>query len=124
MQGELAKYRAHEIVASAESIEGDRRLVVRSIDADANGLKSLAMAIVEQPGHIVVLTSTTKPALVVVARSADVDMSASQILASLIAAFGGRGGGKAELAQGGGVEMEAAQILVAARADIWRRAQR
>ena len=124
MQGELIKYRAHEIVASAESIEGDRRLVVRSIDADANGLKSLAMAIVEQPGHIVVLTSTTKPALVVVARSADVDMSASQILASLIAAFGGRGGGKAELAQGGGVEMEAAQILVAARADIWRRAQR
>ena len=123
LHGELAKYRAHELAASAELLDGGRRVVLRSIDADANGLKSLAMAIVENPGHIVVLTSATKPTLVVVARSADVDISASQILASLIAAFGGRGGGKAPLAQGGGVEMEPEEILVAARADIWRRAQ-
>ena len=52
LHGELAKYRAHELAASAELLDGGRRVVLRSIDADANGLKSLAMAIVENPGHI------------------------------------------------------------------------
>jgi len=122
LQSELAKYRAEEIAASAEMVS-DVRLVLRAIDADASGLKSLATAIVAKPGHFVVLTSTVKPALIVVARSSDVKVPANQVLATLIARFGGRGGGKAELAQGGAVEADIQEILVSAKEDFIRRAQ-
>jgi alanyl-tRNA synthetase len=124
MQIELAKYRAEELAASAETVrlepdttygEMNVRVVLRAVDADAGALKSLATAIVERPGHLVVLVSTTRPALVVVARSSDLGLAANNLLASLTTAFGGRGGGKAELAQGGGLDADANSILDRAR---------
>ena len=117
LQTELARFRAEELAASAEPSAAGR-LVLRAIDADANGLKTLAAAVVARPGHLVVLVSTSTPALVVVARSADVKVSAQQLLATLIAKFGGRGGGKPELAQGGGLAAPADAILAAVRAAI------
>ena len=85
-----------EILLKATAADGGRRcrLVARAIDADANGLKSLATAIAAKPGYLVVLVSASTPALVVIARSADVDVSAQQLLAKLTAQFGGRGGGR------------------------------
>jgi alanyl-tRNA synthetase len=94
------------------------RLVARALDDDANGLKALAAAVVARPGHLVVLVSTSTPALVVVARSADVKASAQQLLATLIAKFGGRGGGKSELAQGGGLNASSDAIISAVRTAI------
>jgi alanyl-tRNA synthetase len=117
LQTQLARYRAEELAASAE-VTDRGRLVARAIDADANGLKALASAIVAAPGYAVVLVSTSVPALVVVARSAGVNIEANQILASLTARFGGRGGGKPELAQGGGLNASPQEILDAARAAI------
>jgi len=115
LQQDLARYRAEEFASSAEQTAAGR-LVARALDADANGLKSLASAITSRPGHIAVLVSTTRPALVVVARSQDVAVAANQIVASLTAKFGGRGGGKPDLAQAGGLDAESAAILDAARA--------
>jgi alanyl-tRNA synthetase len=122
LQTELARFRADELAASAEEVRlksdtTGTRLVARAIDADANGLKTLAAAVVARPGHLVVLVSTSTPALVVVARSADVNASAQQLLATLIAKFGGRGGGKPELAQGGGLNASPDAILEAARSE-------
>jgi alanyl-tRNA synthetase len=120
LQMELARYRAAELAASAE-VTDRGRLVVRAIDADANGLKSLAAAIVAidaSPGYVVVLASTSTPALVVVARSAGVDVKANDVLAALTSKFGGRGGGKPDLAQGGGLTGSSQEILDAARAAI------
>src|SRR5262245_24834766 len=122
LQGELAKFRADELAASAEPFN-DMRVVVRAVDADANGLKSLATAIVTKPRHFVVLTSAVSPALIVVARSSDVAIAANDVLASLLKQFGGRGGGRPEFAQGGGVEAGTQVILVNAREDFVRRAQ-
>ena len=102
LQNDLARYRAEELAASAEEI-GACRLVARAIDADANGLKSLAAAITAKPGYLVVLVSTSTPTTVVIARSSDVQTSAQQLLQGLIAEFGGRGGGRAEMSQGGGL---------------------
>jgi alanyl-tRNA synthetase len=118
LQMELARYRAAELAASAEATAGGR-LVARAIDADAGGLKSLASAIAAtpaSPGYIVVLVSTSTPSLVVVARSADVDVKANDVLAALTLKFGGRGGGKPDLAQGGGLSGSPQEILDAARA--------
>jgi alanyl-tRNA synthetase len=117
---DLSRYKAEEFAASAVDIRlktdsSDapvRRLVARAVDTDANGLKALATAIAARPGHLVVLVSTAVPALVVVARSSDVGLSAQQLLASLLATFGGRGGGKPDFAQGGGLAAPSADAIL------------
>ncbi len=114
LHGELARFRADTLAADAETV-GGYRLVVQTMDADAGGLKSLAMAVIARPGYAVVLASPSRPALVVVARSSDVALAAQEVLATLTAQFGGRGGGKPELAQGGGLDAEPAALLDAAR---------
>jgi len=78
----------------------------------------LATAIAASPGFVVVLVSTTRPALVVAARSSDAAVSAQQIIATLTGKFGGRGGGKPELAQAGGLDAPPDEILAAARATL------
>jgi len=117
LQQDLARYLAEEFVASAEETAAGR-LVARAVDADANGLKSLASAITSRPGHIAVLVSTARPVLAIVARSQDVSVAANQIIASLTTAFGGRGGGKPDLAQAGGLDADPASVLAAARAAV------
>jgi len=117
LQQELSRYRADELAGSAEPLPAGR-LVARAVDTDANGLKSLASAIVSRPGHIAVLVSASRPALIVVARSHDVGVAANQVVAALIAKFGGRGGGKPDLAQAGNLGGDAHAILDAARAAI------
>src|SRR5581483_2041228 len=67
---ELARYRAEELAAAAEATPRGR-LVARSVDADANELKSLAAAIAGKAGHAAILVSTATPALAVVARAPD-----------------------------------------------------
>jgi alanyl-tRNA synthetase len=116
LQTELARFRAVELAASAERVTPETSVVLRAVDADANGLKALASAVTADPGYAVVLVSTARPSLVVAARSAGLTVSAQQVVAALTARFGGRGGGKPELAQAGGLDAPAEDILVAARA--------
>jgi alanyl-tRNA synthetase len=114
LQLELARFRAMELAASAEPLRPGR-LVAAALDADANGLKALASAIVSTPGFISVLISRSAPSLVVVARSQDVALAANQVIAALTAKFGGRGGGKPDLAQAGGLHAESSDVLSYAR---------
>ncbi len=128
LRHDLARYRADELAAGAEEVRLEAeattgglrgcRLVARAVDADAIGLKNLAGAIAAKPGLLVVLVSVSTPALVVIARSSDVPISAQQLLATLITQFGGRGGGRPEMAQGGGLAASASAILSAVRAAI------
>ena len=80
--------------------------VASSKARDAAGLKSLAQAIVTRPGHVVVLVGDSRPAVAVVARSADATADCAQVVKALIARFGGKGGGRPEGAQGGGFDAE------------------
>jgi alanyl-tRNA synthetase len=65
-----------------------------------------------------VLLSAATPAALVVARSADVvGIDAGAIVRQLTGAFGGKGGGRPETAQGG-VQGDPAAILAAARSAI------
>ena len=114
LQNDLAAFRALEVAASAEATAAGR-FVARAVDGDANTLKSLAAAITSRPGFIAVLVTTMSPALAVVARSSDVGISAQHVLSALLKEFGGKGGGRPELAQGGGLAAPADAILAAAR---------
>jgi alanyl-tRNA synthetase len=116
LEQELARYRAADLVANAETTTTGKFVLAAMDAADANGLKSLASAIVSRPGYVVVLVSTSRPAVVVAARSQDVPVAANQMIAALIERFGGRGGGRPDLAQAGGLDAPAEAILDGARA--------
>jgi len=115
LQEQLAAHLAAELIASGERV-GDRVVVVRALEGwDAVGLKAVAAAVAQHAGTAVAVCSVTAPALVVVARAADVSLDASAVLKALVAQFGGKGGGKPDLAQGGGMAGEISQIVTAAR---------
>jgi alanyl-tRNA synthetase len=114
LRQDLAVYRAEALAAAAEPAAAGR-LVFQVVDADANGLRSLASAVVSRPGFVVVLVSSVRPALVVIARSPDRQIAAGEVVKALTAEFGGRGGGKPELAQAGGLDGSPDGILAAAR---------
>jgi alanyl-tRNA synthetase len=114
LHDELARYRVDELAAAAEVTELGH-VLVRSVEGDAGTLKRLAAGLVERPMFVAVLVSTTKPALVVAARADGVVLSCNQVIAKLTSQFGGRGGGKPEFAQAGGLDAPAETILNAAR---------
>jgi alanyl-tRNA synthetase len=118
LQQKLATHEAAALAASAESI-GPIRAVVAALEGwDANGLKTIAAAIAARPGHLAVLLSAAAPTAIVVARAADVGRDSAAILRQMVASFGGKGGGRPELAQGGGLAGETPALLAAARAAI------
>jgi alanyl-tRNA synthetase len=88
-----------------------RRVVAEVVDRDANGLKSLAQAVAAL-GPSAVLISPSRPCLVVAARgTSDANFDASAVVKALISRFGGKGGGRPEMAQAGGIDAEASEVL-------------
>ena len=102
-QEKLAEHEASALVARGRQEHGVT-LVVETVEGwDQSGLKALAAAAAATPGVAAGLLTATEPALVVVARSADVGLDAGAVLRTLVARVGGKGGGKPDLAQGGGL---------------------
>jgi alanyl-tRNA synthetase len=114
-QESLAAQEAARLVEAGET-SGAGRLVVEALDGwDANGLKIIASEITQRTSAVVVLLSAAVPFAVVVARSRDLAVDSQAVLRGLIDRFGGRGGGKPDLAQGGGLRGSVADIRSAAR---------
>ena len=116
-QEKLAIHEAHSLLEKATT-SADHLLVVEALEGwDAQGLKAVATAAAaEKPNAVVVLFSTSVPALVVIARGSAATTDAGALLKMLVAKFGGKGGGKPDLAQGGGLNASAADLIAAARA--------
>jgi alanyl-tRNA synthetase len=68
-----------------------------------------------QAGVAAALVGTSAPIALVVARSSGVAVDANVVLQQLLKRFGGRGGGKPELAQGAGLVGDPQEIAAAAR---------
>jgi alanyl-tRNA synthetase len=115
LQTKLARFEADRLISQAAATAGRRVVVERMEGFDAAGLKALAAAIVGHPTCSVCLLGAAAPFDIIVARAADVGLDASAVLRQLTARFGGKGGGRPELAQGGGLSGEADEILSAAR---------
>jgi alanyl-tRNA synthetase len=100
LQAKLAGHEAAVLAASASD-----GVVVATLDGwDQNGLKGIATAIASRPGLVAALFGGPPPYAVVLARSADRTTDCGAILKQLTAMFGGKGGGRPELAQGGGLQ--------------------
>ena len=114
LQASLAVHEGASLVAEATEINGVRT-VIRTIEGwDQAGLKQLAVRVVAGGGTIAVLFTAESPSQVVVARSPDVACDAGGLLKRLIERFGGKGGGRPDLAQGGGLTGHAQEIAQAA----------
>ncbi len=115
LQEQLAGHVAAELMTAGIHATG-RMVVAQSLDGwDAAGLKVIAAAVAATPGACVAVFSAATPALVVVARAADVTVDAAAVLKALVSRFGGKGGGKPDLAQGGGLAGDIREIVEAAR---------
>jgi alanyl-tRNA synthetase len=108
LRAELTDHRAMEWRASVETI-GPWRVVLRRAAGEGSELKALAQAVVAAPGLLAVITGDGSPLPLVVARSVDLTFDAGAFVKRTVASFGGRGGGRPELAQGG-VPVSAAEI--------------
>jgi alanyl-tRNA synthetase len=119
LHGALAVHEAARLAFEAEPL-GRVRAVIAALEGwDPASLKGIAAGIVERPGHVAVLfggpigrpgsldpgkTTPTDPGYAVVAaRSPDVSLDCAALLRKVTERFGGKGGGRPELAQGGGV---------------------
>jgi len=111
----LAVYEARALVARGTRV-GQRLVIAEALpDLDAAGLKAMAAAAAVEPGSAVALFTTSSPALGVVAGHPAAGVDAGVILKALVAQFGGKGGGKADLAQGGGLNASSDALVAAAR---------
>ncbi len=115
-QVKLAAQEADTLADTAVGVSGGHLVVAPLPGWDANGLKTIASRIVERPGHVAILLGGPPPAPIVVARASDVVLDAGALLRTLVERHGGKGGGRPELAQGGGITAPAADVVQSARA--------
>ena len=101
-----AEAEAQKLLSSASN-----GIVVHTFDArDAESLKKLAHALISHPQTVALLGSRDKDtARLVFARSADAVGDMNALMREACALLDGRGGGKPEMAQGGGKKVEKLQ---------------
>jgi alanyl-tRNA synthetase len=104
LQTRLAGFEAGTLAARAEQVGGATAVIAALEGWDQQGLKTIASAIASRPGHVAVLFSVPAPSAVVIARAADASVDSGAILRKLTERFGGKGGGRPDLAQGGGLQ--------------------
>jgi alanyl-tRNA synthetase len=114
-QSRLASFEASALAGRAE-LHGASRVVVEALEGwDANGLKAIAAAISSRPGHVAVLLGVPPPSAIVIARAPDAAVDCAATLKALTDRFGGKGGGRSDLAQGGGLQGSAEDFIEFAR---------
>jgi alanyl-tRNA synthetase len=106
---QLARFEASALRSSAVDLNG-HWIVARVLDKDQAGLKQLAQEAAADGGPAILLVSTTRPASLVVSRGGDSGIDAGAVLKAIVARFGGKGGGRPELAQGGGIDADAETV--------------
>ena len=115
LQTRLATFEGAALADRAER-RGNVQVVIEALEGwDQNGLKAIASAITARSGYAAVLFSVPQPSAVVIARAAGGTVDSAAVLKKLIERFGGKGGGRPELAQGGGLQGSADDIITCVR---------
>ena len=99
---------ADQLISEARVSQTGLRVIVKIFDGrDAEALKHLAQALTTQPGVVALLGSSDKDAArLIFARSADASGDMNALMRDACAMIDGRGGGNADMAQGGGRNLE------------------
>lgn len=107
----------HEAQALAD--DAADQVVVASLDGwDQAGLTLVASAIVERPGFAAALFGLPAPSPIVVARHRDAKVDCAAVLKEVVARFGGKGGGRPDLARGGGLLGDPQELAAHLRASL------
>jgi alanyl-tRNA synthetase len=103
-----ARIEAEELLTEATIIKDGVRLCARVFEErDAESLKKLALALISHPKTVALLGSREQTAArLVFARSVDASGDMNALVRSSCELLNGRGGGRAEMAQGGGHKIE------------------
>ena len=115
LQRRLVSLDAASLVATGQAVGPVTLVVSRLAGHDAWSLKAVAVEVVRRPGHVAVLTSDTRPVTVVVARADDVDLDAAAVIRGLLGRWAGRGGGRPDIAQSGGLDADPDEVTEFAR---------
>ncbi len=113
LQEELLRAEAGQLLATATVINGYRLLTQRFADRDVNLVKRLALQVQQQPGALCLFSvQQGEKATLIFARSADLQSHVGNLLRDVLHQVGGKGGGREDFAQGGGITIEQSQQLL------------
>jgi len=120
LQEQLLAYEVAELLAGARRSNGMALIESLSADRSADALKQMAALLRTHSQVVGLLASTAGDKLTVIfCRSDDLTLHVGDLLRDTLAAFGGRGGGRPEYAQGGGLPVAtAADVLAHARSQL------
>ncbi|HET7875849.1 MAG TPA: DHHA1 domain-containing protein, partial [Methylomirabilota bacterium] len=106
LEARLAKSRAQELVAAAKQVAGVAVVAARLDGLDAEGLRSVVDTLRERMGSGVICLGSVVDGKVSLVASVSKDLTkrfqAGRLVQEIAAAVGGKGGGRPDLAQGGG----------------------
>jgi alanyl-tRNA synthetase len=113
IKAKLAGFEADDLESRAEVVQGAR--VVHAIFEDKGPaeLREMAARLTSRPGRVALLASRGEQVHFVFARSADLGADMRLALGAATAIADGRGGGRPEVAQGGGKKPEQAEEALA-----------
>jgi alanyl-tRNA synthetase len=115
LQAALAVHEADRLLAASHATDG-RRVITEIYEGwDASGLKTIASSLIARDPVAVALVAGGPTATVVVACAPALGLDAGAVVRQLTDRFGGRGGGRPDLAQAGGLSGHTAEIAAAAR---------
>jgi alanyl-tRNA synthetase len=103
-----ARLEAEELLAEVSPNAAGIRVVIKILnDRDSESLKHLAQALIAHPDTIALIASKDKEAArLMFARSVDAPGDMNALMKAACALLDGRGGGKPDMAQGGGKNVE------------------
>lgn len=117
LQSELLGFEATHLLTTATLLQGYRLVQRLFTDKEVGAVKTLATQLQQQAGIICLFGAQQgDKASLIFARSADVPLHVGNLLRDCLREIGGKGGGKEDFAQGGGITVQQAEERLQAAA--------